>query len=310
MLEAYAALDRDGDLTARVFVAQHIDPGLPIDQVDSLIARRVRFPGTRYYRPTAAKFFADGVIESGTAALLEPYLGTTNLGVANFRPGQLDSLVTAVDRAGIQVHIHAIGDRAIRMGLDAIEAASRINRTRDARPILAHIQLFDPADLPRFEALGAIASFQPLWAYADEYITRLTEPVLGPTRSRWLYPIASMVRTGAVVVGGSDWTVSSMDPLQAIQVAITRRAPGDSAGPAWIPEETVDLTTMLKAYTANAAFAARQEKVAGTLEVGKAADLIVIDRDLYPIPPTEIHRARVLMTLLDGRSVYRDRALQ
>ncbi|MGE3615094.1 MAG: amidohydrolase [Gemmatimonadales bacterium] len=310
MLEAYEALDEEEGLTARAFVAQYVDPEKDFSQVDSLLAWRKRWPGRHYYHPSAAKFFADGVIESGTAALLAPYVGTTSTGVANFRQGQMDSLVTALDQAGIQIHIHAIGDRGIRMSLDALATARRTNGDHGARPIIAHIQLFDPADIPRFKELGVAASFQPLWAYADTYITDLTEPVLGPERSRWLYPIQSMVKTGAMVVGGSDWTVSSLNPLDAIQVGVTRRSATDSAGPAWIPEEVTDLTAMLKAYTINAAYAGGEERLAGSLEAGKAADLIVLDRDLYRIPATEIHRARVLLTLLDGKSVYRSRELR
>lgn len=251
------------------------------------------------------------MIEAKTAALLAPYVGGNDAGAPVFRPGQLDSLVTALDAAGIRIHIHAIGDRAIRMALDAIEQARRINGVKDNRPILAHIQLFDPADIPRFKALGVVASFQPLWAFADAYITDLTEPVLGPARSRWLYPIGSMVKSGAVVAAGSDWTVSSMNPLEAIQVAVTRRAPEDSMpGAPWIPEEVVDVATMLRAYTANGAWAAGDEAETGTIEVGKAADLIVLDRDLTAIPPHRISRARVLLTVFDGRVVYRDRVLE
>ena len=310
-LAAYSEMDRDGELTERVIAAQYVDPDLPLTQVDSLIAWRDRFKGTRYFRPTAAKFFADGVIEAKTAALLAPYLNSgTDAGTPNFRQGQMDSLVAALDKAGITIHIHAIGDLGIRMSLDALERARAANGPRDARPIIAHLELFDPADIPRFKALGVIASFQPLWAFADPYITELTEPILGPARSRWLYPIGSLVKSGAVVAPGSDWTVSSMNPLEAIQVAITRRGPTDSAGPPWIPEEVVDLKTMLEAYTKNGAYAAGDEKVTGTLEVGKAADLIVIDRDLFTIPPTKIHEAKVLLTLLDGNSVYRSKVLR
>jgi len=172
------------------------------------------------------------------------------------------------------------------------------------------LELIDPADIPRFAALGVIPSFQPLWAYADAYITQLAEPVLGPARSRWLYPIGSMARAGARLSAGSDWSVSSMNPLEAIQVAMTRRAPGSIAGPAWIPEETVDLGTMLSAYTIGGAYAAGEESSNGSLEVGKAADLLVMDRNLYRIPAAEIHSARVLLTLLDGREVFRDPALR
>ncbi|MEO8448602.1 MAG: amidohydrolase family protein [Gemmatimonadota bacterium] len=308
---AYATLDREHQLTARAIGAFYVDPVKGVGQVDSMVALRKRFSGGTYFRPTAAKIFADGVIEAKTAALLASYSdGSTSRGMPNFRPALLDSIVEALDRAAFQVHIHAIGDGAIRMSLDALEKARKANGPRDARPIIAHLELFDPADIPRFKQIGVIASFQPLWAYADEYITQLTEPILGPARSRWLYPIASVVKTGATVAAGSDWTVSSMNPLEAIQVAITRRAPTDStAGPPWIPEEVVDLTTMLKAYTVAGARAAFDETIDGTIEVGKAADLVVLDRDLYKIPPHQIHRAKVLLTLLDGREVYRDRAL-
>ena len=310
-LEAYAALDQEGSLTARVIAAQYVDPEKPNSQVDSLVAWRQRFKGTKYYRPDAAKFFADGVIEAKTAATLAPYLNSgDNRGVANFRQGQLDSLMAAVDKAGIQIHVHAIGDRGIRMSLDAYEWTRQTNGPRDARPIISHIQLFDPADIPRFKTLGVIASFQPLWAFADKYITDLTIPILGPERSRWLYPIGSMAKSGAVLASGSDWTVSSLNPLEAIQVAITRRAPTDSAGPAWIPEEVVDLTTMLKSYTSGAAYAGFDEKTNGTLEVGRAADLIVLDQDLYRIPATAIHKARVLLTVMDGKRVYIDKVLK
>jgi predicted amidohydrolase YtcJ len=196
------------------------------------------------------------------------------------------------------------------MTLDAFEHARQHNGPRDARPIIAHLELVDSADIPRFAALGVIPSFQPLWAYADEYITQLTLPVLGPTRARWLYPIGSLARAGARLSAGSDWSVTSMNPFQAIQVAITRRSPDSTAGPAWIQEETVDLRTILAAYTLGGAYAAGEENSNGTLEVGKSADLIVLDRNLYRIPVTEIHSARVLLTVLEGREVFRDPSLR
>jgi hypothetical protein len=170
---------------------------------------------------------------------------------------------------------------------------------------IAHLELIDPSDIPRFKRLGVAANFQALWAYPDAYITDLTWPILGPGRSRWLYPIGSVARTGAVIVGGSDWSVSSMNPLEAIQVAVTRRDPGAGPGEAWIPEERVDLTTMLRAYTVNGAWLSHDERWRGSLEAGQAADLIVLDRDLFALPPSEIGRVRVLLTLLDGREVYR-----
>jgi predicted amidohydrolase YtcJ len=192
------------------------------------------------------------------------------------------------------------------MSLDAFEAAGRANGFRDLRHHIVHLELIDPADIPRFKALGVTANFQPLWAYADPYITELTLPILGPGRSRWLYPIGSVARTGAVIVAGSDWSVSSMNPLEAMQVAITRRGPDDPPGDAWIPEEKVDLETMLRAYTVNGAWLSHDEKTRGSLETGKAADIIVLGRNLFKIPASEIGRVKVLLTLLDGRPVFRD----
>ena len=306
LLEAYAALDSAGKLTARIVAAIETDPLAGPGQVDSLRAWRARYAGRQYFAPRAAKIFADGVIEAKTAALLAPYLdGTAKSGEPNLSPGAMDTLVAALDAAGFQVHIHAIGDRAVRMSLDAYAFARRHNGPRDARPIIAHLELIDPADIPRFAELGVIPSFQPLWAWADNYITDLTVPVLGPQRSRWLYPIGSVAKTGAHLAAGSDWSVSSMNPMEAIQVAVTRRSPTAPSGPAWIPEETVDLGTMLRAYTQGGAYAAGEEASNGTLEEGKAADLIVVDRDLYHIPVTDIHNGRVLLTLLDGRVVWR-----
>lgn len=309
ILQAYSALDSADLLTARVVAAIETDPGAGPGQVDTLRAWRGRYAGRRYFSPRAAKIFADGVIEAKTAALLAPYEGGTGRGEPNLSPDAMDTLVATLDAAGFQVHVHAIGDRAVRMTLDAFEFARRHNGPRDARPMIAHLELIDPADIPRFAALGVIPSFQPLWAYADRYITDLTEPVLGPARSRWLYPIGSVTRAGARLAAGSDWSVSSMNPFEAIQVAITRRAPDAPAGAPWIAEELVDLRTMLRAYTQGGAYAAGEESTNGTLEVGKAADLIVLDRNIFQIPATEIHSVRVLLTLLDGREVWRDGSL-
>jgi predicted amidohydrolase YtcJ len=190
------------------------------------------------------------------------------------------------------------------MSLDAIEAAQKANGRRDARHHIAHLELISPSDIPRFKELGVVANFQPLWAYADLYITKLTEPILGPQRSRLLYPIGSVARSGAVIAGGSDWSVSSMNPLEAIQIGVTRRALEDRAGTPWLPDEVVDLPTMIAAYTINGAYLSHQEKITGSIEMGKAADLIVLDHDLFEIPASEIHRVKVMLTLLEGKEVY------
>ena len=224
----------------------------------------------------------------------------------NLEPDLFNQLAVALDAAGFQIHVHAIGDAAIRMSLDAIEAAERINGRRDARHHIVHLELINPQDIPRFRKLGVVANFQGYWAFADPYIKQLTEPALGPERSRWLYPIGSIFKSGAVIVGGSDWNVSSMNPLDAIQVAVTRRGLDDVRGTAWIPEELVDLSTMLAAYTINGAYLSHQEKITGSIEVGKAADLVVLDRNLFEIPLSDIHKTKVLLTLLDGKEIYKN----
>ena len=305
ILNAYWALDTQGLLAVRAVAALRTDPRKGDDQVAGLIERRAKFSGKRL-RATAVKIFADGVIETGTAALLEPYLDRgDSRGELNFEPERLAKFVTSLDREGFQVHIHAIGDRAIRVSLDAHEAAQKSNGRRDARHHIAHLELIEPEDIPRFRDLGVIANFQPLWAFADPYVRKLTLGPLGPKRSRWIYPIASVLRTGAIMAAGSDWPVTSLNPLEAIQVAVTRRGPTEPEGPAWIPEEKSDLAAVLAAYTINGAYLNHEEKETGSIEAGKAADLIVLDRDLFRIPPEKIHEAKVVLTLLEGKEVFR-----
>ena len=305
---AYSAVDEDGGLTARVTLALHVDDQAPIaPQVAALTALRQQHERGGRLLLGQAKLYADGVLESRTAALLAPYLDRPgDAGPLVYPPEELAARVAALDLAGFQIHIHAIGDRAIRVSLDALRHAAEANPPRERRPILAHIELFDPADLPRFRREGVIASAQPLWAQADDYITDLTEPALGPARSRWLYPLGTLLASGTIVAGGSDWSVSSLNPLEGIQVALTRRAPEAPPGPAWLPQEQARLPEMLAAYTIGSAYAARLERETGSLEVGKLADIIVLDRNLFEIAPTEIHQAKVLLTLLGGRTVYRD----
>lgn len=306
-LGAFAELDQAGELTVRTVAAIRYDPAKGMSQVPQFVEWRQKFQGKRL-RTTAVKIFEDGVIESRTAALLKPYLGSEReeRGWLNLEPEVLKPLAAELDRLGFQIHIHAIGDRAIQTSFDALEFARDRNGRRDSRHHIAHIQLFDPPDIARFRKLGVVANFQPLWAWADPYIVDMTLPVLGPERSRYLYPIRSVANSGAVIACGSDWSVSSMNPLDAIQVAVTRRGLTQGPGPAWMPEEVVDLPLMLAGYTINGAYVNFQEHETGSIEVGKAADLIVLDRNLFEIPAHEIHRAKVLLTLLEGQEIYRD----
>ncbi len=310
VLRAWHTADSMGLLTARVVVALHVDPDSGAGQVRRLDSLRRRYAGGPLLRIAAAKIYVDGVIEGQTAALLQPYRDRPGWrGELNLPPARLDSLVHALDSAGFKVHLHVIGDRAIRVAFDAFAAQRARDGSAGPRHIMAHLQLFDPADIPRFAALGLVASFQPLWAYNDSYMRDLTVPRLGPARSRWLYPIRSVMATGAIVAAGSDWSVTSMNPLDAIQVAVTRRALDDSTGAPFIAEERVGLAGMLRAYTVGGALASDQDTLTGVLAAGRAADLIVLSDDLFGLPPHRIHTARVLLTLLSGREVYRDSAL-
>ena len=304
-LRAYAAAEAEGTLSARAIVSLRVDAARGAEQVAELVALRDRY-ASDLVQPRAAKIFLDGVIEGGTAALLDPYVDRPGwAGALNLPADTLSKLVAVLDSAGFKVHVHAIGDRAVRAALDAIEARRAVDAGEGPRHILAHIQLFDPADIPRFAELGVVASFQPLWAYEDSYIRDLTEPRLGPVRSRWLYPIDSLIETGAIVAAGSDWSVTSMNPLLAMETAVRRVDPRLDEGQPWIPEERVTLEEIVRAYTVAGALAADLEDETGSLTVGRLADLVVLDRDLFAIDPTEISEARVELTVLEGRVVYR-----
>ncbi len=309
VLDAYAALDRAGELSVRVLASLEVDTDKGPADVPRLEGLRRLFKGNRL-KADAAKIFIDGVMEPETAALLTPYVDRPgDPGRPLMEPEAFNALTTALDAAGFQVHVHAIGDRAIRMSLNAFEAAARANGRKDLRHHIAHLELIDPADIPRFKELGVTANFQALWACADTYITELTLPILGPARSRWLYPIGSVNKTGAMIVGGSDWSVSSLDPLEAIETAMTRRDPAAPAGEGWIPEEKVSLGSMLRAYTVNGAWLAHDEASRGTLVPGKEADIVVLEHDLFGLPADGISEVRVLLTLIEGKVVYKDAAL-
>jgi predicted amidohydrolase YtcJ len=262
-----------------------------------------------FLRADAVKIFADGVIEypSQTAALLDPYLDargrpTHNRGPSYFVQDNLNRIVTAADAAGLTVHIHAIGDRAVRSALDAFAEARRRNGVLDNRGQIAHLELINPADFPRFKELGVIANFQLLWAQRDDYVDGATVKYLGPERSRYLYPARSLRDAGAKIAGGSDWGVSSFDAFVAMEHAITR---SEARGrPALLPEQSLSLQDMVDAYTINAAFALKQEHTTGSIETGKRGDFIVLDRDIFSIDPFDLHDTQVLATYLDGREVY------
>jgi predicted amidohydrolase YtcJ len=306
-LKAYQALDGRGELSLRVVAAIWWEHRLGLEQIDNIERLREEYSTGRIDAGTV-KIMQDGVMENYTAVLLKPYLKKPgNLrGIPMLQPDVLDAAVTRLDAAGFQVHFHAIGDGAVRQSLDAIEQARRVNGDLGHRHHIAHLELVDPADVPRFRELGVIANFQPLWAFADEYITHLTIPFLGPERSSRLYPIGTLYRSGAVVAFGSDWSVSSPNPLEEIQVAVTRMGPAGETHTPFLPAERISLPEALAAFTINAAYTNRLEQTTGSLEPGKSADLIVLDHNLFAIAPTQIAKAQVLVTLFEGRAVHGD----
>lgn len=304
-LQAYSDLANKGALTARIVAALYVDPQKDAGQVADLIQLRQKYLSSMV-RPTSAKIFADGVIESHTAALMEPYSDKKeSIGILNFAPDQMKSIVAALDKAGFQIHVHAIGDRAVNEALNALEFAKTENGVNDSRHHIAHLELVQATDIPRFRKLNIVANFQPFWAYRDPYITQCTEPLLGAQRTARLYQIGSMFKTGAVVAAGSDWSVTTLNPLDAMQVAVTRMGLNDTTGPAWLAEERVTLPEIISAYTINGAYVNHQEKVTGSLEAGKAADFVVLDKNLFTIALQDIHKTKVLMTYLNGRPVFK-----
>ncbi|WP_371563891.1 amidohydrolase [Streptomyces canus] len=304
----HAALDR-GLLTARVVGALWWDRERGAEQIPELVARREELNRGRF-RATTVKVMQDGIAENHTAAMLDPYLtgcgcSTDNSGISFVEPGELRKYVTELDASGFQVHFHALGDRAVREALDSVESARASNGWRGTRHHLAHLQVVHPHDIPRFRALGASANLQMLWAAHEPQMDELTLPFLGAERGTRQYPFGDLLRAGATLAAGSDWPVSSPDPLQAIHVAVNRIAPGAPQGtPEFLPEQRLDLGTALAAYTAGSAYVNHLDDIAGSITVGKSADLVVLDRDPFAGPPEEIAATRVLETFVDGQRVH------
>jgi predicted amidohydrolase YtcJ len=305
-LDTYRTLDEKGQLTMRVSASLWWERAKGEEQIAGFLESRRKYTHG-HVRATTVKIMQDGVMEVQTAALLRPYLGKPGVkGLTMVEPEALKRAVTALDKEGFQVHFHAIGDAAIRECLDAVEAARRQNGGRDSRHHISHLELFDPTDIPRFRQLGVVANFQPLWAFADDYITKLTLPFLEPERARWIYPIRSLLKSGAILAFGSDWSVSSPNPLEEMEVAVTHMGPAGETKEPFLPEERIDLRDALAAFTIGSAYVNFQDDRTGSLEVGKLADLIVVDRNLFAIPPEQIGDAKVLLTLFGGKPVYGD----
>jgi len=312
-LDTYLRAATSGELTARVVGALWWDRHQGLEQIDLLIDQRARGVAGRF-AATSVKIMQDGVCENFTAAVLSPYLDahgaeTENRGISFVEPQLLRDAVTRLDAEGFQVHFHALAERAVRESLDAVEAALQTNGPSDGRHHLAHLQVVHPDDIPRFRQLGAVANAQPLWAAHESQMDDLTIPFLGEPRWRWQYPFASLVRSGASLAMGSDWSVSSPDPLEEIHVAVNRQMPADyphkvENREVFLPEERLDLATALAAFTIGSAYVNHLDSTTGSIEPGKFADLAVIDRNLFEHPAEEIASATVHQTYIEGERVF------
>jgi predicted amidohydrolase YtcJ len=260
----------------------------------------------------------DGVVEGETAFLLEPYAHRPDYyGELLWGPEHLRTMCGALDRAGFQIHMHVIGDAATRIALNALESARKANGMRDSRHLITHLQIVHPDDIPRFAELGVVGVPQPFWFSINAYYWNLELPYLGEERARAEYPMQSLIDAGVVMASGSDFPVTvPFEPLTGIEIGVTRSQPGQTVDPeaplkpgefgVLGPHERAGLADMIASFTANGAYALFLEDQAGSLEVGKSADLVVLERNLFEIPLTEIHATPVLLTMFRGRVLHRD----
>ena len=271
---------------------------------EHLYQRRSEYDHPRI-NANCVKIFIDGVLEGQTGAILEPYLDSGSYGQLYFSQDELDNAIARFDADNTQVMTHAIGDRAVRSVLDAYQHAIETNGMRNNKHHISHLQLIHEDDISRFSELKISANFQAAWALPDEWITEINIPELGIERVNRMYPIRSIHDSGGTIVGGSDWAVTTMNPLIAIETAVTRKDPSNRVQGTLNENERMDLTEMLKAYTINAADLMHQGHLTGSLETGKYADLIILERNLFEIPLEEIGEVKVIETVLEGTTVFR-----
>lgn len=304
-LDAYRAVREDGRLTAHVAVAMTWKNDQGLEQLPDL----VRASGQAEAMGLVArsvKFYVDGVIPQKTAYMLEPYAHSGHeRGRPHLSAEALEQAVVALDAQGYQVHAHAIGDGGVRQALDAVEAARVANGAAGGRHMISHLNVVEPADQSRFGTLDVAAQFQPLWASHYPYMD-LTREAIGPERSAHLYPAGSILKAGGRLAYGADWPVASADPLEGLQVAVTRTNADDPGSGPLLAGEAVTLAQAVRAYTIDVAWANRMDERLGSIAPGKLADLVVIDRNIFEMPANEIGQAKVLLTLFEGRPVFGD----
>ncbi len=305
-VRVYQALARADALTLRVAATALVKPSDTTPQAVERLSDFRAGSTAGLFRVHSAKFFLDGVIENRTAAMIEPYADATGGNAPlMFAPAQITEMFTAFDAARFQIHVHAIGDLATRAALDGMQAALGANGAWPGLHQIAHIQFIDPADIPRFRQLGVMANVQPLWAYHEVSIDDMAIPVVGPQRAKWIYAFRSLLDAGARMALSSDWGVSTLNPFEIIETAVTRQ-PSRRVGNAaeFLPEQRLTRAQAVAGYTVNAAAAAWRSADSGSLGVGKFADLIMLDRDIFTCDVHDISETQVLLTLLAGRTVH------
>ncbi len=305
---AYRALGDRGGLRMRFRASVYVDPVKGPGQIRPLLEEREKNSGP-LFQTNAAKIFLDGVVEGSTAYLKHDYKHLPgSRGKLLCTQDELNEICAELEKNGFQIHFHSIGDGATSAGLTALAFAEQKCGKRDARPLLTHLQLVDPGDIVRFKALGAVAVPQPYWFMKDDYYYNLQVPYLGQPRADAEYPMESFFRAGVTVASASDYPVTiPCNPLVAIQTGIRRCKPetSDPREVLW-PEERASLQEMIASFTINGAYASFVEDQTGSIETGKSADLIVLDRDLFSIPVTDIQKTKVLLTLFGGKQEFRD----
>ena len=296
-VEVFRAAQRRGLLKTRIYACT------PLEQWQRLAQEvRDRGRGDEWLKIGGLKGFVDGSLGSHTAAFLEPFSDAPNdRGLLVNTADDLEDWTAAADRAGLQVVVHAIGDRAIRLQLDVFERVAAANGPRDRRFRIEHAQHIAPQDIPRFAKLGVIASMQPYHAIDDG---RWADRVIGRERSETTYAFRSLLDSGARLAFGSDWFVAPPTPMEGIYAAVTRRTLDGQHPDGWVPRQKISVEEALRAYTIDAAYAAFSESSLGTLEPGKLADLVILDRNLFEIPPEELNSVRITTTMVGGKVVY------
>jgi len=297
--------NREGTQTVRLQV------GVVMNEADfpaAIAAARklASVPAPPLLRYHALKGFVDGVIEARTGYMLAPYEKDRSTGLPNWSPEKLSEAVTAADKEGLQVHLHAIGDRGVRMALDAHEAALKLNGRADRRGRIEHIETIDAADYPRFKALGVIASMQPLHADPNGNLLDVWAVNVGPDRASRGFSWSNLEKAGAILNFGSDWPVVTSDVMRGLHTAVTRTTREGTPAQGWHKEQAVGLENALRHYTIDAAFAEFAEKEKGSIVVGKKADLVVLSQDLFASGPEQILKTKILLTLMDGKIVHQD----